>query len=110
MSDTGVLFGPDTMNAAWGLDSSLKLVALVCHFFDADQVAESHAAIGNRSADSEKAPAPLNVTDFLKFRETTELFPSVPNALYVTLEEMVSGGLLVSMGNAKPSMTDLSNH
>ena len=99
------------MNAPWGLDSRLKLVALVCGFFDVNKVAASHAAIGSKPANPENA-TPLSVTDFLKYLETTNVFHKTPNALRVAriVEEMVSAGLLVPGGHAKPAIAGLSNH
>ena len=103
-------FGPDTMSAPWGLDSRLKLVALACSFFNANKVAASHAAIGKRPANPE-SPTPLSVTDFLKYLETTNAFPKTPNALRVAriVGEMVSTGLLVPVGHARPSMAGLND-
>lgn len=111
MADYQYQFGPDTMSAPWGLDSRLKLVALACDFFDANKIAASHEAIGNRPANPDN-PAPLSVTDFLKYLETIKAFPKTPNALRVAriVEEMVSAGLLVPVGNAQSSMAGLSNH
>ena len=40
-------FGPDTMNAPWGLASRFKFVTLACDFFDANKIAVNHARIGN---------------------------------------------------------------
>ena len=99
------------MSAPWGLDSRLNLVALACDFFNANKVAASHAAIGNRPANPENC-TPLSVTDFLKYLETTNAFHKTPNALRVAriMEEMVSAGLLVPVGHAQPSMAGLGNH
>ena len=106
------LFGLDTMNAPWGLDSRLKLVALACRFFNANNIADSHAAIGNRTVDSERQPGPLNAMDFLKFLETTHLFPKIPNAFRVAriLGEMVDEGFLISVGQAQRSVAGLGTH
>ena len=41
------LFGPDTMNAPWGLASRFKFVTLACDFFDANKIAVNHARVGN---------------------------------------------------------------
>lgn len=99
------------MSGPWGLDSRLKLVALACDFFNANKVAASHAAIGRSPANSEN-PTPLSVTDFLKYLETTNAFPKTPNALRVAriVGEMVSAGLLVPVGHARPSMAGLDDH
>ena len=96
------------MSAPWGLDSRLKLVVLACEFFNANKIAASHAAIGNKPAN----PGPLSVTDFLKYLETTNAFHKTPNALRVAriVEEMVSAGLLVPIGHAQPSMAGLDDH
>ena len=99
------------MNAPWGLDSRLKLVALACDFFNANKIAASHAAIGIKPTNPE-SPVPLRVTDFLKYLETTEAFEKTPSALRVAriVAEMVSAGLLVPVGHAKPTMAGLNMH
>lgn len=99
------------MSAPWGLDSRLKLVELACRFFNANKIAASHEAIGDKSANAE-SPTPLSVTDFLKYLETTNAFGKTPNALRVAqiVGQMVSAGLLVPVGHARPSMAGLHDH
>ena len=95
------LFGPDTMNAPWGLDSRLKLVALACGFFNVNAIAANHAVIGKDLPNLEN-PRPLAVIDFLKYLEMQRAFPKTPNAFRVAqiIERMVSAGLLVHAGHA----------
>ena len=95
------LFGPDTMNAPWGLDSRLKLVALACGFFNVNEIAANHAVIGKDLPNLEN-PRPLAVIDFLKYLEMQRAFPKTPNAFRVAqiIERMVSAGLLVHVGHA----------
>ena len=85
------LFGPETMNAPWGLDSRLRLVVLACDFFNASKVADNYAIIGKELTNPGR-PTPLTVTDFLKFLEAKNAFPRTPNAFRVTriVEQMVS--------------------
>ena len=61
-------FGVDTMNAPWGLDSRLKLVALACEFFDARKLTSNHKAIG-KDVPSGTNPEPLTGHDFLTHSE-----------------------------------------
>ena len=106
-----VLFGPDTMNAPWGLESRLKLVALACDFFNTNQVAANHAVIGKELPNS-GVPTPLTVLDFLKYLEVKKAFPRTPNALRVAriVERMVSTGLLLRTGPGSPSIAGLQDH
>ena len=105
------LFGPDTMNAPWGLDSRLRLVALACDFFNASKVAANHAVIGKKPANP-SSPTPLAVTDFLKYLEVKKAFPRTPNAFRVAriVERMVSAGLLVRAGLGSSSIAGLQDH
>ena len=105
------LFGPDTMNAPWGLDSRLRLVALACDFFNANGVAANHAVIGKELPNS-GVPTPLTVLDFLKYLEVKKAFPRTPNAFRVAriVERMVSTGLLLRTGPGSPSIAGLQDH
>ena len=103
MESTGqFLVNQDTMNAPWGLESRLKLVALACDFFNATKLTDNPAG----------RPAPLTVKDFLKHLEVIEAFPRTPNAFRVLeiLERMASTGLLISGGQGRPSFAGLQNH
>ena len=105
------LFGSDTMNAPWGLESRIKLVALSCNFFNANKVADSSTVIGKK-VPSGGSPEPLTVNDFLKYLEVTKAFPQTPSALRVTqiVKQMASTGLLVHSGYGKPSVSGLQEH
>ena len=94
-------FGPDTMNAPWGLASRLKLVVLACDFFKAEKIAAHHTAIG-KELPKQGSPTPLAVADFLQYLHVTKAFPKVPNPMHVTriLERMVSAGILIHAGSA----------
>ena len=111
MANDSVLWGADTMNAPWGLQSRLKLVALACHFFNANKTAESHAAIG-RSLSAEGTPGPLTVLDFLKYLEINKTFSKTPNAMRVAeiVERMASAGLLACAGRGSSSIARLKDH
>ena len=99
------------MNAPWGLDSRLKLVALACGFFNASEVAANHEVIGKKPA-NQGSPTPLTVTDFLKYLEVKKAFPRTPNAFRVAriIGEMVSAGLLVHAGVGNFSIAGLQDH
>ena len=99
------------MNAPWGLQSRVKLVALACDFFNANKTAANHAAIG-KELPAEGNPGPLTVHDFLKYLEINKIFPKPPNALRVAemVEHMTSSGLLVRVGHGKPSIAGLGDH
>lgn len=58
------LFDRGTMNAPWGLESRLKLVALACRFFDAAKIAGSYAAIEKKLPSGGNLES-LTVNDFL---------------------------------------------
>lgn len=105
------LFGPDTMNAPWGLDSRFKLVVLACEFFNANRVATNHGVIGKELPNS-GVPAALTVLDFLKYLELKEAFPRTPNAFRVMqiVQRMVSTGLLLRTGAGRPSTAGLQDH
>ncbi len=105
------LFGPDTMNAPWGLDSRLRLVALARAFFNATKMADNHAVIGKEMENPGK-PRPLTVADFLEYLKVTKAFPKSPNAFRVAriVEQMVSAGLLVRAGVGIPSIAGLQEH
>ena len=111
MANDSVLWGVDTMNAPWGLQSRLKLVALACRFFNANKTAESHAAIG-KSLSAEGTPGPLTVLDFLKYLEINKTFSKTPNAIRVAeiVERMASAGLLVCTGRSSGSIAGLADH
>ena len=97
MSDSNVLASADTMNAPWSLDSRLKLVMLACRFFDLEQNAESHAAVGKQLAPG--AMNPLGTLDFLQYLKRQKAFPKTPNVFRVAgiLQQMVSAGLLLHL-------------
>ena len=105
------LFGPETMNAPWGLDSRLRLVALACDFFDPSKIANGHKTIGKELGNPDK-PTPLTVADFLKYLEVKKAFPKIPNAFRVAeiVQRMVSAGLLVRVGLGSPSIAELQEH
>ena len=105
------LFDQDGMNAPWGLQSRLKLVALACNFFNANKVAASHTAIG-KEVRSGGNPQPLTVSDFLKYLQVKMVFRKTPNAFRVAqiVERMASTGLLVNAGYSKPSIAGLQDH
>ena len=90
------------MNAPWGLDARLKLVALACSFFDARRMAANHKAIGKKVAGKEGVPEPLTMEDFLKYVDVIGLFAKKPNAFRAVglVEEMASAGLLVYAGSS----------
>ena len=105
------LFGPDTMNAPWGLKSRLKLVALACHFFNATKVSSNHSVIG-KAVRRGGNPEPLTVNDFLKFLQLRNDFRRTPNAFRVAqiVERMASTGLLVRAGYGYSSIAGLGDH
>ena len=87
---SGQRFGPDTMNAPWGLASRLKLAQLACEFFNATKLAKSHAAIG-KQLPKQINPAPLSAEDFLSYLEVVGAFPKTPNALLVSCQSSSVG-------------------
>ena len=99
------------MNAPWGLNSRLKLVALACDFFNVKKVAANHEVIGKTQANPER-PLPLTVTDFLKYLEMKKAFPRTPNVFRVAriVEKMVSAGLLVRAGPSTSLIAGLQDH
>ena len=103
-------FGPDTMNAPWGLDSRLKLVVLACDFFKAEKIAAHHTAIG-KALPKQGSPTPLTVADFLQYLQVKKAYPKAPNPLHVAriLERMVSAGILIHAGSAA-AFAGLQNH
>ena len=105
------LFGPDTMNAPWGLTSRLKLVVLACDFFNATKIASSYARIGKRLPKAGN-PEPLTVSDLLKYIEVIRAFSKTPNALRITqiVDRMTSTGLLLRVGSGDRSIGGLDNH
>ena len=104
MSDVS-LFGPDTMNAPWSLDSRLRLVSLACDFFNVNNVESKHTVIGKK-LENPSRPAALTTQDFLKYLEIKKIFPRTPNGFRVALmvDQMASAGLLVRMGGGSPSV------
>ena len=78
------LFDLGTMNAPWGLQSRVKLVATACQFFNVNNTAANHAAIG-KELPTEGNPGPLTVNDFLKYLKIKRIFLKPPNALRVAL-------------------------
>ena len=111
MTNEGTLFGPDTMNAPWGLKAREKLVALACNFFNAKNVAESHAAIGTALPNGGNLE-PLAGSDFLEYLKVKGAFPKTPNAFRVSalLKSMESDGLLVRLGQEKSYVAGLGCH
>ena len=106
------LFGPDTMNAPWGLESRLKLVELACNFFNAKKMAANHKVIGKKVAGKGGVPVPLTIEDLLKYLDVTGLFAKTPNAFRVVrlVEEMTAAGLLIHAGSSsKPSFAGLQD-
>ena len=107
----GQLFGPDTMNAPWGLESRLKLVALACQFFNASKVSSNHTVIG-KAVPEGGTPQPLTVLDFLEFLQVCRVFGRTPNAFRVAriVERMVGAGLLIRVSYGQPSNCGLGDH
>ena len=107
-----VLFGPDTMNAPWGLESKLKLVASACYFFnfETETVEARHRAIG-KAIPKEGVPELFSLADFLTYLDVTGAFAKTPNGLRVArvLDEMTSAGLLIHAGSSKPSLARLND-
>ena len=105
------LFDQDGMNAPWGLQSRLKLVALACDFFNATKAAASHTVIGKKASRG-GSPKPLTVSDFLKYLEVKKVFRKTPSAFRVAqiVERMASTGLLVHAGYGKTSIAGLQDH
>ena len=105
------LFGADTMNAPWGLESRIRLVSLACYFFDANRMKDNHKVIGKEVPGGGK-PEPLTGSDFLKFLEVTGAFSKPPNAFRVSeiLQQAVSTGLLVLAGRGNRSVAGLQDH
>ena len=105
------LFNPDTMNAPWGLDSRLKLVALACNFFNANNIPSSHDRIGKKLAVGEN-PAPLTLNDFIKYLNMTAAYSKTPNVFRVVeiIRQMASTGLLVHVGYGSQSFAGLNDH
>ena len=99
------------MNAPWGLDSRLKLVALACDFFHVNRIAAHQTAIG-KELPKQGSPTPLTVADFLQYLKIKRAFLKTPNAFHVTriLERMVSTGLLVHAGSGSSPLAGLQNH
>ena len=105
------LFGVDTMNAPWGLESREKLISLSCHFFNVNKVADHHKIIGKDVQRGAK-PGPLTASDFLKYLEVMTAFPKPPNALRVTemLQHTASAGVLVNAGRGNRGFAGLDDH
>lgn len=105
------LFGLDTMNAPWGLQSRVKLAALACDFFSVKKTAANHAAVG-KELPVKRNPEPLTGRDFLNYLKIKKFFPKPPSALRVAemIGRMASSGLLVSIGHSEPSIAGLGNH
>ena len=104
------LFGPDTMNAPWGLDSRLKLVAMACNFFNASNIAASYALIG-KALPNGKNPEPLTLNDFVTYLKVSGEYPKMPSVFRVAeiISQMASTGLLVHAGYGKQSFAGLSD-
>ena len=107
----GKLFGPDTMNAPWGLESRLKLAKLACQFFDFSRIADNHKAIG-KAVSGAQSLHPLTAEDFIKFLELSRAFSKTPNGFLVMnfLQQMVSKGLLVYAGQGRSPVLGLKDH
>ena len=105
------LFGSNTMNAPWGLDSRLKLVGLACNFFNVSKLVENHKVI-EKEVPRAGNPKPLTVKDFLKYLELSGAFSKPPNAFRVAkiVEQMASKGLLFHVGYGEPSIVGLQDH
>lgn len=105
------LFGQDTMNAPWGLDSRLKLTAFACDFFNANKLPANYARIGKKLPKGGN-PEPLTVNDLLKYLDVVGAFPKPPNALRVAriVERMASNNLLLRIGHAGRSIGGLDDH
>ena len=99
------------MNAPWGLDSRLKLVALACDFFHTDKIAAHRTALG-KELPKQGSPTLLPVADFLQYLQIKRAFPKTPNAFHVAriLERMVSAGLLIHAGSGNSPVAGLQNH
>ncbi|MYH34839.1 MAG: trypsin-like peptidase domain-containing protein [Cenarchaeum sp. SB0669_bin_11] len=111
MTYEGPLFGPETMNAPWGLKTREKLVALASRFFNANNISASHAAIG-KALPNEGNPRPVTASDFLNYLNVTGAFPKTPNAFRVLalLESMASHGRLMRAGQDMSSIAGLGNY
>ena len=105
------LFGRDTMNAPWGLDSRLKLTALACDFFNANKMVANRERIGKESPKGGNQE-PLSATDFLKYLEVIGAFQKFPNAIRVAqiVDRMASSGLLLRVGHEGLSIGGLDDH
>ena len=105
------LFGTDTMNAPFGLDSRLKLAVLACNFFSVSEIASSHALIG-KSVPNGKNPEPLTVNDFLSYLKESDAYTKTPNVFRVMeiIGRMASNGLLVQVGRGMHSFAGLGEH
>ena len=111
VADTSLLFGPDTMNAPWGLDSRLKLVALACDFFNVNRIAAHHTTI-DKELPKQGNPTPLAAADFLQYLQIKRAFPKAPNAFHLAqiLQRMVSAGVLLLAGSGSSPLAGLQDH
>ena len=109
-SDTGVLHGPDTMNAPWGLASRLKLLHLARDFFHFNDTAASHDAIGKKLP-TRGAPEPLAVHEFLHYLRIKRAYDKTPSGFRVAqlLRRFADHGLLVHISHYKPSIAGTSD-
>ena len=105
-----MLFGPDTMNAPWGLASRLKFVMLACDFFDLNNLVVSHTRIG-KELPKGGTPHPLTVRDFLKYLEVSGAYPKTPNAFRVAqvIQKMASTQLLILTGHGNLAFAGLED-
>lgn len=107
-----VLFGPQTMNAPWGLESRLRLVETACEFFsfEARTVEARHRIIG-KEMPKRGVPEPFSLAEFLRYLELKNVFSKPPNGLRVTqlLDEMVASGLLLPTGSKGQSVLRMND-
>lgn len=110
--EPSVLFGPETMNAPWGLESRVRLVALACEFFSFERktLEARHRTIGKEFPKG-GVPEPFSLAEFFTFLKVQNAFAKTPNGLRVArmLDEMVAAGLLIPAGSSKPSAARLND-
>ena len=101
----------ETMNAPWGLMARFNLVQMAINFFDANNLEKSRDAI-RKAAPHKGEASTLTGNDFIQYIVASGTFPKRPNAMRVveTLQQMVSGGLLIRAGYGSPSFGGLGDY
>ena len=104
------LVGPDTMNAPWGVSSSLALAHAAINFFDMNKVEVHHHAIGK--ALDPVSPLPLTVMDFLTFLQSNDVVPRTPSAFRLArfVAKLASTGVLLHTGGTGGHLGGLEEH